>query len=78
MTRYLRLSAALAALFVLTAGPAAAAGPLFAQKSVVARYWDGFKDYWGSSFKNQSAITMIVLGTGAIGLFIITRGKWKK
>lgn len=78
MTRYLKLAAALAALFVLTAAPAAAAGPLFAQKSVVARYWDGFKDYWGGSFKSQSAVTMVVLGTGVLGLFIITRGKWKK
>ena len=64
-------------LLAATAAPVPAAEPLFA-KSVVAKYWDGFKEYWGGAFKNQSAVTMIVLGTGALGLFIITRGRWKK
>lgn len=63
-----------------TAAPAFAAPtlPLFAAKSSVRKYWDGFKDYWGGAFKNQSAVTMVVLGTGAVALLIITRGKWKK
>ncbi|QEL13218.1 hypothetical protein [Limnoglobus roseus] len=78
MTRLWKQTFAVAALFVLAAPPLAAAEPLFAQKSVLHKYWDGFADYWGGSLKSQSTITMVVVGTGAIALFIITRGKWKK
>lgn len=67
-----------AILALSTAAPLPAAEPLFAAKSSIRKYWDGFKDYWGGAFKNQSAVTMVVLGTGALALFIITRGKWKK
>ncbi len=80
MTRTLGTYLLVLALAVGTAAPAfaSAGAPLFAAKSSVRKYWDGFKEYWGGAFKNQSAVTMVVLGTGAIALFIITRGKWKK
>jgi hypothetical protein len=78
MTRFLTSAILALALAAATAAPAPAAEPLFAAKSAVRKYWDGFKEYWGGAFKNQSAVTMVVLGTGAVALFIITRGKWKK
>ena len=78
MTRFLASALLALGLCVASAGPAPAAEPLFAAKSALQKYWDGFKEYWGSAFKNQSAVTMVVLGTGAVALFIITRGKWKK
>jgi hypothetical protein len=78
MKRTLLLLALAVGLVLFTAPPAAAGEPLFAAKSAVRKYWDGFKDYWGGAFKSKSAVTMIVLGTGALGLFIITRGKWRK
>ncbi|MBL8867394.1 MAG: hypothetical protein KF873_00800 [Gemmataceae bacterium] len=78
MTRILTTGLLTLAVCLATAAPAPAAEPLFAAKSSVRKYWDGFKEYWGGAFKNQSAVTMVVLGTGAVALFIITRGKWKK
>ena len=41
-------------------------------------YWTGFWEHWGGYFKQQSGVVMIALGVGAVSLFIITRGKWKK
>jgi hypothetical protein len=73
--RRLLLAALAAAL--LAAAPADAA-PLFASRSPVARYWASFKDYWTGAFRNQGAVTLAVLGTGALAMFIITRGKWRK
>lgn len=78
MTRILRTYVLVLALAIGTAAPVPAAEPLFAAKSSVRKYWDGFKEYWGGAFKNQSAVTMVVIGTGIVALFIITRGKWKK
>lgn len=56
----------------LAAAPAAPA--VFARES----YWDGFADFWTSRLKRQDGIVMFALGVGAVSLFIITRGKWKK
>jgi hypothetical protein len=58
---------------VVTPSPAAASsgGPVFG-------YWSEFLDHWGGYFKKQSGVVMIALGVGAVSLFIITRGKWKK
>jgi hypothetical protein len=56
--------------FATTPQPAHAAS-----RSVVRKYWDGFRDYWGRAMKNQSGITMVVLATGAVAMFIITRVK---
>lgn len=78
MTRHLATCVLALAIALASAAPVAASPPLFAAKSSVRKYWDGFKEYWGGAFKNQSAVTMVVLGTGAVALFIITRGKWKK
>ena len=41
-------------------------------------YWDRFVDYWLGGLKEQNGIVLFVLGAGALGLFIITRGKWIK
>jgi len=46
--------------------------------SAVGRYWRDFKEFWGSAFENQNAIVMFTLAFGALAMFIITRGKWKK
>jgi hypothetical protein len=70
----LRTLALLAALAVaLTAAPAAAAEP-----APLASYWSGFIDHWSGVFKKQNGIVMFALLMGAICLFIITRGKWRK
>lgn len=41
-------------------------------------YWSGFVDFWTGQFKKQDSIVMFVLGMGALSIFIITRGKWRK
>jgi hypothetical protein len=61
----------------ITATPAFAtsspsAGPLF------GGYWSEFMEHWGGVFKKQNGVIMAALGLGAVSLFIITRGKWKK
>jgi hypothetical protein len=59
---------------VMFAGPVAASSgdPLF------GNYWQGFLDFWKTTFQKQNGVVMGVLGVGAIALFIITRGKWRK
>jgi len=56
------------------AGPVAAAdsAPLF------AGYWQGFVEHWTDALQKQNGIVLLALGVGAVCLFIITRGKWKK
>jgi len=71
-----RFAFALLAIALLSVD-ASAAEPLFA-RSAMERHWIGFKEYWGGAFKSQSAITMIVIGTGLVSMFIITRAKWRK
>lgn len=67
----------LAALLVpLTAPPARAAGP--AARPLVAGYWGEFVDHWSGKLRQQNGVVMFALGVGAVGLFIITRGKWLK
>jgi len=52
---------------------------IFTMASLFARsYWDGFIDHWSKMFQNQDAVVLVVLGVGAVGVFIITRAKWKK
>src|SRR5205823_2683049 len=83
-TRRLPLSglrpAALAALAVLLwPSPAAAADAppaLFA--SAFRGYWQGFLDFWSGGLQKQNGIVMFALAVGAVALFIITRGKWRK
>jgi len=68
---------ALAAFAVLLlAGPAAAGesgSPVFA-----ASYWDGFIEHWSAVFQKQNGVVLAALLVGAVCLFIITRGKWRK
>ena len=64
------------ALILLLASPAAAA--VSRPDAVFGSYWQSFLDYWETSFKRQNGIVMAVLGLGAVALFIITRGKWRK
>ncbi len=47
--------------------------------SLFARsYWGGFIDHWSKAFQNQDSVVLVVLGAGVVGVFIITRAKWKK
>ena len=66
--------AALVALVTATPAPAADPGP----SALVAGYWSGFVDHWQGVFQKQNGIVMALLGVGALCLFIITRGKWRK
>ncbi len=45
---------------------------------LLASYLDEFIDHWSGKLKNQNSIVLCALGVGAVGLFIITRGKWLK
>jgi threonine/homoserine/homoserine lactone efflux protein len=51
--------------------------PSFAQTSGSA-YWHGFKKFWLQLAGQQNGVVMATLVVGAISLFIITRGKWRK
>lgn len=56
------------------AGPAGGAGsPVLAMS-----YWDGFIEHWSGVFQKQNGVVMAALLVGAVCLFIITRGKWRK
>ncbi len=46
--------------------------------SFAAGFWSGFKNYWVGFIGAQNGIVMTVLGLGALGIFIVTRGKWRK
>lgn len=78
--RRLRAIAALAALAVLfSPAPASAADTsavLFA--GTFGGYWQGFIDFWAGMLKKQNGVVMFALLVGALSLFIITRGKWRK
>jgi hypothetical protein len=74
MANILRFLSVLGVL-LMTAAPAFAA---VTRPNAAQRYWRDFKEFWGGAFANQSAVVMITLGFGAIAMFIITRGKWKK
>jgi hypothetical protein len=41
-------------------------------------YFSGFIDHWSKVFSKQGGVVMLAVGVGAVALFIITRGKWKK
>jgi hypothetical protein len=59
-----------------TAAPAQAASP--GGPALLADYWAGFIEHWSGVFQKQNGIVMSALLVGAVCLFIITRGKWKK
>jgi hypothetical protein len=76
------LSRALA-LFVLAAlAVLGTAAPVFAGAGgsglLFAGYWHEFLEHWTGVFQKQNGIVMAVLVIGAVCLFIITRGKWRK
>jgi hypothetical protein len=74
-TRLGPFALALCVLLVLC-GPVLAGDP--GTPAVFGDYWNGFKEYWKAMFQKQNGVVMGVLGVGAVALFIITRGKWKK
>jgi len=55
------------------ATPASAAQPLS-----WGQFWAGFVKFWSGVFGSISGVVGLVLGAGAVGIFIITRGKWLK
>jgi hypothetical protein len=64
------------ALLALAAPVAAADSP--SPAPLFGGYWAEFVEHWRGFFQNQNGIVMTALGVGALSLFIITRGKWKK
>jgi len=60
---------------LLVASPASAAE---SSALLGSGYWAGFVDFWTGQFKKQDSIVMFTLGIGAVAIFIITRGKWRK
>lgn len=70
--------AAVAALAVLLCPAPAAAADGSPAVFALGSYWQGFVEYWGGMLKKQNGIVMFALGIGALSLFIITRGKWRK
>jgi hypothetical protein len=78
MTTPTRLAATFAAclLAALLCTPDASAAVVGA--SSFRSYWHNFVDFWTSDFLRQGGIVITVLVCGAIGIFIITRGKWRK
>jgi hypothetical protein len=60
--------------FLAVASIAVTSSPAFAGEN----YVDGFVKHWRNTFTSQSSIVMLALGVGAVGVFIITRAKWKK
>jgi hypothetical protein len=59
---------------LLTASPCLAEH----KPTAVGRYWRDFKEFWSSAFECQSGVVLVTLAAGAVAMFIITRGKWKK
>lgn len=73
-----RVSVALIVVLMLT--PIASASERHSQSSIStslwgSRYWDGFVEFWTEAFRKQNGVVMLVLGAGALSIFIITRGK---
>lgn len=54
---------------------AALAGPATAAPFAQQNYLSGFVEHWKSTAGKQNTIVVGVLFVGALGIFIITRGK---
>ena len=54
------------------------AAPSSLMASGFGRYWEGFKEYWISFIRRQDGVMLVALVVGAVSIFILTRGKWKK
>jgi hypothetical protein len=63
---------------ILPAALAAVALLVLAPPPAHAGFWYGFKRYWTDYFGQQNGVVMTALVIGALSIFIITRGKWKK
>ncbi|QJW93955.1 hypothetical protein [Frigoriglobus tundricola] len=75
----LRLAAtAVLALFVAAAPARAAGAEAGARAPLFAGYWANFLEHWTGVFQKQNGVVMGALFLGAVCLFIITRGKWRK
>jgi hypothetical protein len=74
--RFFPLAALAVLALAVTAAPAAASpdgpSPLFGS------YIRGFIDHWTGMLQKQNGVVLFALGVGAVSLFIITRGKWRK
>ena len=68
-----RLLLSLALLASYTA--AASAASLMGEGS--SGFWSGFRRYWTGVFGNVSGAVLVALACGAVGIFIIMRGKKK-
>jgi hypothetical protein len=77
MTR-LALLLAIFLVLPLTAQYAAASSYEGASVPLLAGYWAEFIDHWSTVFQRQNGIVVGAVLIGALCLFIITRGKWKK
>ena len=62
----------------LIAPPALAAPDKSPSAPLLGSYFDELVDHWMGKAKQQNSVVLIALGVGAVGLFIITRGKWIK
>jgi hypothetical protein len=62
---------AIVVVLLVFAAPAPAASSL-------ERFWSGFRHFWGGMFGSLGGVVGIALACGAVGIFIITRGKWIK
>src|SRR5262245_18683109 len=69
-----QLFALAAFMLLICAGPVAAGSG----EALFGNYWQGFIEFWRSTFQKQNGVVMGVLAVGAVALFIITRGKWRK
>ncbi len=79
-TKFLLRLVVVGMLLILTASPATAASSDAAAHvaPVFAGYWDEFVDHWLGMLQKQNGVVVFALCVGAVSLFIITRGKWKK
>jgi len=73
--RVLMIATVVVASFAPPALAASNNGPV---APVFGSYFDDFVEHWLGKLKQQNAVVLIALGVGAVGLFIITRGKWIK
>ncbi len=46
--------------------------------SSIGGFWQGFTHYWSRLVTSVDGVVMMAIGLGALGIFIITRGKWIK
>jgi hypothetical protein len=79
LSRLFPLALVALAVFGLAAPAGAADQPVgHCPTPVFGGYWSEFVDHWLGQLKHQNGVVLFALGVGAVSLFIITRGKWKK